>query len=76
MNYRKETIAIGAEKPFCILHVSDVHFSAGTTHTHNALVTQDIVKTASNAAKPIGAVCMTGDLVSRKNTEEPPQRFP
>lgn len=71
MNYRKETIAIGAEKPFCILHVSDVHFSAGTTHAHNALVTQDIVETLrSDAAKPIGAVCMTGDLVSRKNTEE------
>ncbi len=52
-----------------LLHISDVHFSAGTTHEQNLRVIGDILALARQCRR-IDAVCITGDLVSRKFSQE------
>lgn len=80
MELRYEWAFLPVEKPFRLLHISDVHFSAKTSHEQNMRVTDAILGQADavhcpipeepEISTPLQAVCITGDLVSRKFTQE------
>lgn len=56
-------------KTLNLLHLSDIHFSARSTHAEHLAVMKEML----SLARPCGnlnVVCITGDLVSRKFTQE------
>lgn len=80
MNLRYERLSMQIAKPFRLLHISDVHFSARTGHEKNQCVTDEILEQAQavhcpipeepDISTPLQAICITGDLISRKYTQD------
>lgn len=80
MNLRYEWVFLLVEKPFRLLHISDVHFSARTTHEQNLRVTDAILEQVQSVhcpvpdspdiSTPLEAICITGDLLSRNSHQE------
>lgn len=70
MQTRREIIPIqGIPKKLRILHISDVHFSRATGHRNNAEISRKLLALCDQFGAA-DAVCVTGDLVSRKYTPE------
>lgn len=69
MELRNESVFLPVPRQYRILHISDVHFSARTAHEQNLRVTDRILALARSCAD-VDAVCITGDLVSRKCTPQ------
>lgn len=66
MQIRCETVPIsGIRNRYCLVHLSDIHFSRITSHEQNEELTADILRKCGRFDK-IDAFCITGDLVSRK----------
>ena len=80
MELRYEWAFLPIKNPFRLLHISDVHFSMQTGHEQNLRVTDAILEQAESVhcpvpespeiSTPLQAVCITGDLISRKFTQE------
>ena len=69
MELRKESVFLPVPHPCRILHISDVHFSARTTHEQNLRTITCILQQVMQCV-PFNAVCITGDLVSRKVNQD------
>ncbi|MBQ8927854.1 MAG: metallophosphoesterase [Oscillospiraceae bacterium] len=64
MTERREAVRLrGIRRTYRLLLISDVHFSILTSQHQNLAVTQEILRRLHGR---IDAVCVTGDLVSRK----------
>ena len=69
MQIRHETVPMhGIRSSYSLVHLSDIHFSRATSHEKNRGTTEDIVRTCEILGN-IDAICITGDLVSRKWNE-------
>lgn len=66
MQLRRERLRVpGIRTDFRIVQISDVHFSKSTSHEKNSRITEEIL-TLCRQAGELHAICVTGDLVSRK----------
>lgn len=80
MELRYEWAFLPIRQSFRMLHISDVHFSAHTTHEKNLRIMDEIMAhtdivhcplpEAPEISTPLRAVCITGDLVTRKYSQE------
>ncbi len=67
MTNRRECIILnGLEKPFRILHISDIHFSRNTTHEENISCMNEILHQVKLFTSSNCVIAITGDLLSRK----------
>ena len=70
MQVRHETVQIpGIRKGYRLIHLSDIHFSRMTSHEQNRHCSKEILR-RSRTMWNVSAVCITGDLVSRKWNED------
>ncbi|MCR5718719.1 MAG: metallophosphoesterase [Oscillospiraceae bacterium] len=80
MDLRYESVRLHIRNHYRLLHISDVHFSSRTSHDKNIRMIGEMLALAesvhcpapefSEKNHPLDAVCITGDLVSRKCTRE------
>ncbi len=69
LRYEK-TVVAGMCDNFRILHISDVHFSKYTSHEKNMQVTGEILDICKAHSGTLDAICVTGDLISRRSGSE------
>ena len=79
LSERHELFFAPIEGNFRLIHITDVHFSARSKHIKSQRITEKILEKtdfyhlpdeAEQNAYAVKAICMTGDLVSRKFSDE------
>ncbi|MCR4644325.1 MAG: metallophosphoesterase [Oscillospiraceae bacterium] len=69
MQVRHDTVQMsGIRKGYRLIHLSDIHFSRFTSHAQNQMCISRILRRCRTMWN-VSAVCITGDLVSRKWNE-------